>query len=735
MSSKNIGKVLMPGYEYNVGVDVPVGFYLISSSLSQKDVAINSSKYDEACLIVLCKCITGDYQRFCYRAKFGIVEIKESYDKFYLEHGYALYYGENAFNLFKLLTSGDKFDRFIFSNEVCQISLIKKDDSNYLYHGNIDMMISYQFWFSINSQNYWAGIIDGKTYRRYSSLKIAFQNFETGNQYLFHSLKFCAFESFSFSNEDHKAYVFRIKNDNRNTDFFVIPLPQDVSINKMRIAWLQPSICCQQLHPTEKSLDKVYAKAFSEISNLLKEYCALGLEINIEKELKKFLQAPDFASICSSILLQCLQQKNIIANKKKEEKKEIEFYVDISYDKKFYCAAKLADSAQNVSLVAHNNSYSVVFSWAQTEQIQLMYYNLCTQNNKNREDLVIAAVYLREYDFFSYVQTIIEDFIYENREQNGNSAFVNNSVLVAIIKAIDRTKRQKLNELYIEMVNEGRVTTKWGSEFKLFSLFKKYVADAEYQYRAEWLGQQSLDIYIPSQKVAVEYQGQQHYEPVEVFGGEGKFETTKERDLRKRQLCMDNNIVLLEWKYDIVVNDKAVIEFLQKNNIIFCDNPISSKITENGHKLSLEMAPVMHKKREMNNRKKHKFVIRQYKTTGAYVNEFDTIADAATKCGISEKCISKAVYGECDTGAGYLWRKCLYGSVIENIAPLKPFKRKNEAQSILQANLDGSIAATYESIGKAAKVTGIDRKGISNVLKGKQKTAGGYIWIASEKSD
>ena len=35
---------------------------------------------------------------------------------------------------------------------------------------------------------------------------------------------------------------------------------------------------------------------------------------------------------------------------------------------------------------------------------------------------------------------------------------------------------------------------------------------------------------------------------------------------------------------------------------------------------------------------------------------------------------------------------------------------------------------SYSSIGGAANDVGINRKGISDVLKGKQKTAGGFIW-------
>lgn len=51
----------------------------------------------------------------------------------------------------------------------------------------------------------------------------------------------------------------------------------------------------------------------------------------------------------------------------------------------------------------------------------------------------------------------------------------------------------------------------------------------------------------------IEYQGQQHYYPVEHFGGEEKFNQQKENDILKRCYCKDNNIKLIEipyWDYD-----------------------------------------------------------------------------------------------------------------------------------------------------------------------------------------
>ncbi len=90
----------------------------------------------------------------------------------------------------------------------------------------------------------------------------------------------------------------------------------------------------------------------------------------------------------------------------------------------------------------------------------------------------------------------------------------------------------------------------WISELALLDLFRAIWSDAKHQWRPRFLGRQSIDIYIPEINLAVEYQGQQHYEPVAPFGGEEGFKNAQVRDERKRLLLKANNVRLLEWPYD-----------------------------------------------------------------------------------------------------------------------------------------------------------------------------------------
>jgi len=58
-----------------------------------------------------------------------------------------------------------------------------------------------------------------------------------------------------------------------------------------------------------------------------------------------------------------------------------------------------------------------------------------------------------------------------------------------------------------------------------------------------------LDVFIPLHALAIEYQGIQHYEPIEFFGGEEQLIARKNRDTEKRDICLKNGITLIEVPY------------------------------------------------------------------------------------------------------------------------------------------------------------------------------------------
>ena len=83
------------------------------------------------------------------------------------------------------------------------------------------------------------------------------------------------------------------------------------------------------------------------------------------------------------------------------------------------------------------------------------------------------------------------------------------------------------------------------NESVLFDIIKEYHGkEVVSQYRADWLSGQTIDIYIPSKKIGIEYQGVQHFKPIKYFGGNKKYDYTVKKDKEKFEKCKNNGVKL-----------------------------------------------------------------------------------------------------------------------------------------------------------------------------------------------
>ena len=125
--------------------------------------------------------------------------------------------------------------------------------------------------------------------------------------------------------------------------------------------------------------------------------------------------------------------------------------------------------------------------------------------------------------------------------------------------------RLERTRIRTELTAEGIIKPRWKHELSLFSVMRKLYPDTLYQYRPEWLGRQSLDLYIPSRSTAIEYQGIQHYLPVTFFGGEDALTLRRELDQKKKDLCKENGVRLIEWPYAVEPTEKNAEGMLTEN--------------------------------------------------------------------------------------------------------------------------------------------------------------------------
>ena len=111
-----------------------------------------------------------------------------------------------------------------------------------------------------------------------------------------------------------------------------------------------------------------------------------------------------------------------------------------------------------------------------------------------------------------------------------------------------------------------KIGENWIEETRLYYLIKEDFPDllVVQHGKPAFLGKQHYDIWIPKLKVAIEYQGEQHYTPVDYFGGYGAFITTKERDERKQLLSIENGINVFYVKKGY--NYQELLEKIKRNS-------------------------------------------------------------------------------------------------------------------------------------------------------------------------
>ena len=106
-----------------------------------------------------------------------------------------------------------------------------------------------------------------------------------------------------------------------------------------------------------------------------------------------------------------------------------------------------------------------------------------------------------------------------------------------------------------EFGSYNKPINRWKSEELVYNITKKLYKDYQviYQYEPYYLstdkGRMSYDIYICGLKIAIEYQGKQHFEPVPYFGGPDSFAKQKERDELKAKRSIENGVKLVYVNY------------------------------------------------------------------------------------------------------------------------------------------------------------------------------------------
>lgn len=158
----------------------------------------------------------------------------------------------------------------------------------------------------------------------------------------------------------------------------------------------------------------------------------------------------------------------------------------------------------------------------------------------------IKELQVVDYQYTGRVHTIQNTIFYEMHIITGNENGTTRNILTDAISEICKACENQLR------ISKGlpEIGKGWFSENLMYNIIKQQFPDAIMHHTFSWLSPQHVDVYIPSIRTAFEYQGVQHYKPVDFFGGEEKFKRQQFLDNLKKSKCKINEITLIVWDYD-----------------------------------------------------------------------------------------------------------------------------------------------------------------------------------------
>ena len=122
--------------------------------------------------------------------------------------------------------------------------------------------------------------------------------------------------------------------------------------------------------------------------------------------------------------------------------------------------------------------------------------------------------------------------------------------------------------------------------------------------------------------------------------------------------------------------------------------------------------------------------IKQFDLYGNFIKEFPSIQQAQRELGIYH--IWNCLVGKKKTAGGFQWR---YSDDCEIVTPVVYQKSGKPYKEVNQYDKQMNLIKTWSSITETEKALNINKSNIIAVCKGKQKTAGGFIWRYKEDDD
>ena len=245
-------------------------------------------------------------------------------------------------------------------------------------------------------------------------------------------------------------------------------------------------------------------------------------------------------------------------------------------------------------------------------------------------------------------------------------------------------------------------------EKAIYFYMKSCFNDAIENYKSADLGNKEIDIYIPSKKIGVEYDGE-------------FWHTDSSRDKEKDLLCKTNNIKLIRIREPKCKKLNSSICIMLKNKTL---SELESKID-----YLINTLLQLNKKIDLKKDKNKIYALMNYqeKNSSLYskypkiCEEWDYEKNSPLLPSQVRAGSDKKVWWLCKT-CNYSWETRISHRTAGHGCP----KCGHNIKEVVQYDKNLKYINTYSSITEAEKKCNVLH--IKRVCDGKQKTAGGYIW-------
>ena len=271
------------------------------------------------------------------------------------------------------------------------------------------------------------------------------------------------------------------------------------------------------------------------------------------------------------------------------------------------------------------------------------------------------------------------------------------------------------------------------AEQAVFFYVKNLYPDAISRYKADFLGKFELDIYIPSIKYAIEYDGEAWHKANKL-----------ERERKKYLLCKKHGITLIRLREQMPEQNSDIADYMIGTPNLYEHKNLAIAIKQ----LVLRISPNKSFQDDFINLNRDRYKILEYKKSAISESLLSVRPDIAmewhpTKNGTLLPSMFK--YGS----EHKVWWKCpkcgyeYQANICHRKNKKKPTgcpmcaKERNALAKSINVNMldirTNQIVNTFTSISEAGRLMKINPANIGSVCRGQRTQAGGYNWEYADK--